>query len=99
MSNDGAKDGDGGVNRRWNLSLGERACAWGIFCGELGVGADLGSRLSMSRPPSTRVAPLVVARAMVRVPWTVWIVRAGVDVETDGVISSAALVLGFGVRW
>ena len=88
------------TNQSGAASLGERACAWGFLCGELGLGGDLGWVHVKGSESQVTGGAFGLARAMVRFPIGPLLLRAGVEGELGGVGDARFDVFaGIAVRW
>jgi hypothetical protein len=73
------------VNRYGALSFAERACAWGVLCGELGMGGDVGWVHVKGSESTTTGGLFASARAMVRLPVGPAFFGFGIDAQAGGV--------------
>jgi hypothetical protein len=88
------------VNRYWVVSFSERACAWGVLCGELGLGGRLGWEHVMGSESDLTGEPFGLFRVTIRLPVGPPIFRFGGEVDAGGASGvSGDLFLGLSIRW
>jgi len=88
------------VDRYGAVSVGERACALGVFCAELGFGGQVGWVHVKGSESTTTGGVFALGRVMVRLPVGPPIFRLGVEGDAGGVRDTSFVVfLGLALRW